>query len=353
MSRPGAIPEVPGLPRESFTAWAAEQLPGLGTDWRADVVSGGLSNLTYRVTGPDRTVVVRRPPLGKLLESAHDMGREHRVLSALWGTAVPVPQVLAASADPEVLGAPFYVMAWVDGAVYREPSQTATLTVAQRRQLTAALVDVLAAIHAVDVDHVGLQDFGRPSGYLERQVRRWARQWDASRTRDLPAMTDLVRALDEQRPADTEVTLVHGDFRLDNTIVATDAPGQSDGPGPSVAAVVDWELSTLGDPLADLATWLTYYSGPGEDGSAVPVAAGLTAHDGFATTDELVQQYAEATGRDVSALEFYRAFSDFRLAVILEGVHARYLAGRSVGEGYDRVGPSVPLLVQRALARLH
>lgn len=346
MSRPGAIPEIPGLPRESFTAWAAEQLPGLGPDWQAEVISGGLSNLTYRVTGADRTVVVRRPPLGTLLESAHDMGREHRVLTALWETAVPVPQVLAASADPEVLGAPFYVMALVEGVVYREPAQTAELTVAQRRQLTDALVDVLAAIHAVDLEDAGLQDFGRPGGYLERQVRRWAKQWEASRTRELPAMTELVQALEAQRPTQAQVTLVHGDFRLDNTIVAVDAAT------PAIAAVVDWELSTLGDPLADLATWLTYYSGPGEDGSAVPVAAGLTAHEGFPTTDEIAQRYAATTGRDVSALGYYRAFTDFRLAVILEGVHARYLAGRSMGEGYDRVGPSVPRLVERALGRL-
>ncbi|KQZ89674.1 hypothetical protein ASD62_10525 [Phycicoccus sp. Root563] len=343
---PSGPEDVPGLPRASFTAWAADAVPQLGPDWTPAVISGGLSNITYRVTSPTASVIVRRPPLGKLLPSAHDMGREARVLSALWRTGVPVPEVLAATSDAEVVGAPFYVMALVEGTVYREPAQTAELTVTQRDQLSDSLVDVLAAIHAVDLDETGLRDFGKPDGYLERQVRRWSGQWDASRTRDLPAMDELVRQLDTRRPEGGEVTLVHGDYRLDNTLVT-----QQDG-RPTVAAVVDWELSTLGDPLADLATWLTYYSGPGEDGSAVPVAAGLTAHEGFPTTDDIAQRYAAVTGRDVSGLDYYRAFTDFRLAVILEGVHARYLAGKSMGEGYDRVGASVPLLVDRALSRL-
>ncbi|WP_270888866.1 phosphotransferase family protein [Pedococcus sp. 5OH_020] len=347
MSEPSALPEVPGLPRDSFTAWAAQHLPGLGPGWRAEVISGGLSNITYRVTGADATVVVRRPPLGRLLPSAHDVTREAHVLSALRHTPVPVPEVLASSSDPAVLGAPFYVMALVDGVVYREPSQTEELTASQRGQLTDALVQVLASIHAVDLDATGLRDFGRAEGYLQRQVRRWSQQWEASHTRDLPSMELLIRALEDQRPDGGEVTLVHGDYRLDNTLVT------QHGGVPMVAAVVDWELSTLGDPLADLATWLTYYSGPGEDGSAVPVAAGLTAHAGFPTTQDIAQRYADVTGRDVSALGYYRAFTDFRLAVILEGVHARYLGGHSLGEGYDRVGESVPRLVERALGRLH
>ena len=344
--QPGGQPELPGLPREPFTAWARRALPQLGDEWQADVISGGLSNITYRVRGREGCVIVRRPPLGRLLPSAHDMGREHRVLSALQPTDVPVPAVLAFTDDAEVIGAPFYVMAEVPGQVFREADETEALTVAQRQELSWALVDVLAAIHSVDLDATGLRDFGRAEGYLERQVRRWGQQWAASRTRDLPAMDELIAALDARRPEGGDVTLVHGDYRLDNTLVTR--PGGI----PTIAAVVDWELSTLGDPLADLATWLTYYAGPGEDGSAVPVAAGLTAHEGFPTTDELAQRYAAVTGRDLSGLDFYRAFSDFRLAVILEGVHSRYLAGRSVGAGYDRVGPSVPLLVNRALARL-
>ena len=341
--------EVPGLPRETFTRWARSVLPQLGDDWRAEVISGGLSNITYRVHGDQATVIVRRPPLGKLLPSAHDMAREHRVLAALQDTDVPVPRVLALCDDPEVAGAPFYVMAQVEGEVYREPEQTARLSPGQREALSDDLVDVLARIHAVDLDATGLRDFGRADGYLERQLRRWTAQWEASRTREVEGMPDLLAALARQQPAQTATTLVHGDYRLDNTLVTLGT--QPDGI-PRVAAVVDWELSTLGDPLTDLATWLTYWSGPGEDGSAVPVAQGLTAHEGFPTGDEIARRYAVRTGRDLAHLAFYRAFADWKLAVILEGVHARYLAGKSMGEGYDRVGPAVPLLVERALARL-
>ncbi|TQJ49100.1 phosphotransferase family protein [Phycicoccus sp. SLBN-51] len=337
--------ETPGLPQETFTRWASAKLPQLGDAWRAEVISGGLSNLTYRVRGEQGTVIVRRPPLGKLLPSAHDMAREHRVLSALQGTDVPVPRVLALCDDPEVAGAPFYVMAEVDGVVFREPEQTARLSAEQRRDLADDLVEVLARIQAVDLEATGLADFGRHGGYVERQLRRWTAQWEASRTREVAGMPELLTALARQQPHQAETTLVHGDYRLDNTIISTDET-------PRVAAVVDWELSTLGDPLADLATWLTYWSGPGEDGSAVPVAQGLTDLAGFPTGDEIAERYAARTGRDLSHLAFYRAFTDWRLAVILEGVHARYLAGKSLGEGYDRVGPAVPLLVDRALAHL-
>jgi aminoglycoside phosphotransferase (APT) family kinase protein len=347
VSRPTGIPEVRGLPREPFTAWAAEHLPGLGTGWRAELVSGGLSNLTYRVRGPERTVVVRRPPVGKLLPSAHDVGRERRVMAALRGTPVPVPEVLGGSEDPDVLGVPFFVMAEVKGVVYREPEQASSdLTEAERDALCTNLVDVLAAIHAVDLDATGMRDFGKPAGYLERQVRRWSAQWDASHTRELRAMDELVAQLDAQRPPEGEVTLVHGDYRHDNTLVS-----RREG-HPVVAAVVDWELSTLGDPLADLATWLTYWTGHDEAGQPLVVGAGVPTLPGFPTADEVARRYAAVTGRDVTGLGYYRAFTDFRLAVIAEGVHARYLAGIASGAGYDRAGDAVPLLVERALTRL-
>lgn len=338
--------EVRGLPRASFTAWARAALPQLGDDWRATVISGGLSNITYRVVGDGSTVIVRRPPVGPLLPSAHDMGREHRVLAALQGSSVPVPEVLAFCEDPEVTGAPFYVMAEVEGEVLREPDQAAYLTEAGRDSLVDSLVTTLAAIHAVDLDATGLRDFGRPAGYLERQVRRWSGQWEASRTRELASMDALIAALDARRPAEGEVTLVHGDFRHDNCLVRIE-----DG-SPRVAAVVDWELSTLGDPLADLATWLTYYTGRDDEGRPLIVGAGVPALPGFPAPEEVARRYAAETGRDVGALSYYRAFSDFRLAVIAEGVHARHLAGMADGPGYDRAGASVPFMVERALSHL-
>ena len=339
-------PELRGLPRQGFTAWAHEHLPQLGEAWQAEVISGGLSNITYRVAGEGTTVIVRRPPVGKLLPSAHDMAREHRVISALRDTAVPVPGVLGFCEDPAVVGAPFFVMVEVRGSVYRDPDDASALAPEQRSALCDALVEVLAAIHAVDLDATGLRDFGRPAGYLERQVRRWSGQWEASRTRDLAAMDDLVTELGRRRPDEGEVTLVHGDYRHDNTLVTLE------GGTPRVAAVVDWELSTLGDPLADLATWLTYYTGRDEDGRPLIVGAGVPALPGFPTAEQIAQRYAAVTGRDVFHLAYYRAFSDFRLAVIAEGVHARYVAGMADGEGYDRAGAAVPLLVERALSHL-
>nr|WP_277352168.1 phosphotransferase family protein [Knoellia sp. DB2414S] len=319
----------------------------MGDDWRAEVIGGGLSNITYRLTGGDRSVIVRRPPTGKLLPSAHDMMREAKVLTALQDTAVPVPEVLAVCADDTVAGAPFYVMAEVPGEVLREPEEAAYLTAGQRNSLVDALVETLAAIHAVDLDATGLRDFGKPAGYLERQVRRWSGQWEASRTRELPAMDELVRRLQEERPAEGEVTLVHGDFRHDNCLLAIEGSA-----APQVAAVVDWELSTLGDPLADLATWLTYYTGRDDEGQPLIVGAGVPALEGFPSPEEVASRYAAVTGRDVSGLAYYRAFSDFRLAVIAEGVHARYLAGQADGPGYGRAGASVPLMVDRALSHL-
>ena len=277
MTADGPRPEdVRGLPREPFTQWAAHGIPDLGPDWHATLVAGGLSNLTYRVTGRGRSVIVRRPPPGPLLPSAHDMVREHRVLSALQGTAVPVPAVLALCEDPGVLGAPFYVMADVEGVVHRDPEDVAGLPESARDALCDDLVAVLAAIHATDLDATGLRDFGRPDGYLARQLSRWTRQWEASRTRDLPTMDALLAALDAGRPGEGEVTLVHGDYRHDNTIVRVGDDGV-----PRVAAVVDWELSTLGDPLADLATWLTYWTGRDDTGRALIVGAGVPALPGF------------------------------------------------------------------------
>jgi aminoglycoside phosphotransferase (APT) family kinase protein len=268
-------------------------------------------------------------------------------MAALRGTPVPVPEVLGGSEDPDVLGAPFFVMAEVKGVVYREPEQASSdLTEAERDALCTNLVDVLAAIHAVDLDATGMRDFGKPAGYLERQVRRWSAQWDASHTRELRAMDELVAQLDAQRPPEGEVTLVHGDYRHDNTLVS-----RREG-HPVVAAVVDWELSTLGDPLADLATWLTYWTGHDEAGQPLVVGAGVPTLPGFPTADEVARRYAAVTGRDVTGLGYYRAFTDFRLAVIAEGVHARYLAGIASGAGYDRAGDAVPLLVERALTRL-
>jgi aminoglycoside phosphotransferase (APT) family kinase protein len=330
--------ELPGLPLREFAAWAARELPERGPVERAELISGGLSNLTFRIRfAGDGTLILRRPPRGPVLPSAHDMGREYRVLAGLQGSAVPVARTVAFHPGDDLLGAPFYLVEDVAGVVYRDAAQTAALSADQRARIGTAVVEALAAIHEVDLDAAGLRDFGRAGGYLQRQLRRWGGQWDASKTRELPEMETLRARLAERLPADTETTLVHGDYRLDNTIVQDER----------VAAVVDWELSTLGDPLADLALTLTYWSDAG-----VSVSAGVTAHPGFPTADEFARAYAARTGRDLAQLPVYLAFAEFKLAVILEGVHARYLAGGTFGEGYARAGESVPRLVGSALASL-
>lgn len=341
---------VPGIDVPRLAAWLARELPGSGRISAIDLIAGGRSNLTYGITlDGGRRVVLRRPPLGHVLPTAHDMGREYRVLSALGrGTAVPVPAMLAFCDDEDVIGARFYLMDFVEGRVLRTREDAADITPEQARGLSDALAEALAAIHTVDVEAVGLGDFGRPSGYMERQLKRWGKQWDSSQeavratgaTRDLPEYDRLVARLAERLPADAPARLVHGDFRLDNALARLE-------PRPEIAAVVDWEMSTLGDPLSDLGLTLVYWA-EAADAEQLPVGATITSAPGFLTRREFAGRYAELTGFDLADLDFYVAFACFKLAVILEGIHARYLQNATVGEGFDQIGGGVPLLLDRA-----
>jgi len=335
----------PGLDLDTLRPWLAERLsdrvdPGAGLG--AELIAGGRSNLTYLLSWGGTRMVVRRPPLGHVLPTAHDMGREHRVLAALADTEVPVPRPLALCDDESVIGAPFYVMEYVPGRVLRTADDAADITPERAGELCERLVRTLAAIHTVDVDAVGLAGFGRPEGYLERQLRRWQQQWDRSKTRELPEYDTLVARLSRHLPATGGTGLVHGDYRLDNALVRLD-------PEPQVAAVVDWEMSTLGDPLADLGLTLTYWADSGDnERAAIPVGATVTAAPGFWSGQEFAARYAELTGTDTADIAYYLAFGHFKLAVVLEGIHARYLQNATVGEGFETIGASVPLLVDRA-----
>jgi len=347
--------DLPGLPAAPVERWLRSVLPELIQEgpWSAEVISGGLSNITYRLRLPGGTVILRRPPLGHVLPRAHDMGREHRVLTALFGTPVPVPETLALCTDPNVLGVTFYVMREVPGIVMRRPEDTDALAPQARAALADALVRSLADLHAVDPDAVGLGDYGRRGDYGVRQIRTWAGQWERSKTRDLPDMEVLIKRLAESVPEDSGVAIVHGDFRLDNTIVGLAGQAPRIAVAPRIAAVLDWELSTLGDPLADLAVTLTYWHDRDDpERDKIPVSLGLTNKPGFPASREIASAYADRTGHDLGNLPFYMGLALMKLAVICEGVHARYLGGRTVGEGYDRVGPAVPLLVARGLRTL-
>lgn len=335
----------PGLDLDALRPWLAGRLSARvdpGAAPAAELIAGGRSNLTYLLTWGETRLVVRRPPLGHVLPTAHDMGREHRVLAALADTDVPVPRPLALCDDESVIGAPFYVMEYVPGRVLRTVSDAADVGPEQAGELCEQLVRTLAAIHTVDVDAVGLAGFGRPDGYLERQLRRWQQQWDRSKTRELAAYDTLVARLARHLPATGGTGLVHGDYRLDNALVRLE-------PEPQVAAVVDWEMSTLGDPLADLGLTLTYWADAGDDERGeIPVGATVTAAPGFWSGREFAARYAELTGTDLGDIAYYLAFGHFKLAVVLEGIHARYLQNATVGEGFEKIGASVPMLVERA-----
>ncbi|MFD3487126.1 phosphotransferase family protein [Streptomyces sp. NPDC058665] len=331
----------PGLDPERLRGHLDRERPGLvGGPLSARLIEGGRSNLTYLIGDGTHEWVVRRPPLGHVLATAHDMTREFRVISALHPTAVPVPGPLLLCEDPDVLGAPFYVMEYVAGTPYRTAEQLAPLGPGRTRTALLGLVDTLVELHAVDPAAVGLADFGRPEGFLDRQLRRWAKQLDASRNRDLPGIDELHAALGRSLPGSPAPTVVHGDYRLDNVLLGDDD---------RIKAVLDWEMSTLGDPLTDLGL-LVMYSAPLEiTGSPISTTAGAAGHPDPA---ELVERYAARSGRDTSAIAWYTAFAWFKLAVILEGIHYRYTLGRTVGGGFERIGDLVPVFIEHGLTTL-
>ena len=290
-----------------------------------ELIAGGRSNLTYRVTDANgMRMVLRRPPLGHVLATAHDMAREHRIISAVGSTGVPVPRCLGLCTDEEVNGAPFYVMAFVDGVVLDSPEKGELLPQHLRTAASEHLVDVLADLHAVDVDAVGLGDLAKREGYVERQVKRWSTQWENSKTRELPAIEEVSRLLSRDIPVQQGVSIAHGDYRFGNVLTDVNQG--------RVAAVLDWELCTLGDPLADLGYIGIYWTDPGQPINRANDPSGLA---GFPAYDDLVERYARRTGRDVSNIGYYKAFSSFRLAVISEGVYARYLKGAMGNQDFD------------------
>ncbi|GGY48309.1 phosphotransferase family protein [Streptomyces omiyaensis] len=331
----------PGLDPERLRRHLDRERPGLvAGPLEARLIEGGRSNLTYTVTDGTGRWVVRRPPLGHVLATAHDMKREHRVISALGGTAVPVPGTVLLCEDEEVLGAPFYVMEFVEGTPYRSASQLAPLGPERTRAAVLGLVDTLVDLHAVQPEAVGLGDFGRPEGFLDRQLRRWGKQLAASRGRELAGIEELHAALGRALPDSPAPTVVHGDYRLDNALV-----GEDD----RIRAVLDWEMSTLGDPLTDLGLLVMYSTPLDLPGSPISTTASAAGHPSAA---ELVERYAARSGRDVSALSWYTAFAWFKLAVILEGIHYRYTLGQTVGAGFDRIGGLVPVFIEHGLTTL-
>ncbi|GAA4525354.1 phosphotransferase family protein [Amycolatopsis samaneae] len=326
--------DLPGLDLAALRAYLDEHRPGLVTGaLSAEIVPGGRSNLTYRVSDGRSRWVVRRPPLGHVLPTAHDMAREFRVLSGLRGTAVPVPGTVVLCEDPAVLGARFYVMEHVEGTPYRTEAELTALGPDRTRAIADALVDTLVDLHAVEPESAGLGDFGRPEGFLERQLRRWKKQLDGSRSRDLEGFDLLHDRLAASLPISGKPSIVHGDYRLDNVLVDDED---------RVTAVLDWEMSTLGDPLTDLALLVAYAE---RDQATARFVSTASAAPGYPSSDEVVSRYAQRSGRDVSRLGWYVGFAFFKLAVILEGIYFRFSQGKTVGAGFEDVSDAVVPLI--------
>jgi aminoglycoside phosphotransferase (APT) family kinase protein len=333
----------PGLDAGALGAWLGPRLElEAQSPLHAELIAGGRSNLTYLLRSGERTWVLRRPPLGRRLPTAHSMSRERRVLDALSASDVPVPRIVAACEDDDVIGAPFYVMDYVDGRVIRAPADD-DLAPVQRHACGIELVQTLASLHQLDYERVGLGSFGRPAGYLERQVDRFKQQLDASRTRELPALDRLGDSLAASLPDSGRAAILHGDYRIDNVLLDRDDPTR-------IAAVLDWEMATLGDPLCDLGMLLMYWGQEGERFATVVHA--ITAGPGFPTRSEIIERYAEDTGFQLEHLRVYTAFAYFKLAVIVEGIHARHLDGLTVGEGYDEMAAIPPVLAEQGIEAL-
>jgi aminoglycoside phosphotransferase (APT) family kinase protein len=334
--------QIEGVDVEKVTAWFQQRVPSVVPPLAFSLITGGHSNLTFAVSDQaDGRWVLRRPPLGHVLATAHDMSREHRILAALAATDVPVPPVVGLCTDEDVNGAPFYVMEFVDGTVVRDVATAESLTSEQRQAAGESIVEILARIHAVDVDAVGLGDLGRRDGYIERQLKRWYGQFNKSRNREVPLVDEVHDRLLAAVPDQGMGTIVHGDYRLDNCMLADDG---------TIAAVLDWEICTLGDPLADVGLLQVYWADPTE-----PTHSGLpspTSVAGFPRKAELLDRYAAASGRDLSQIGYYVAFGYWKLACIIEGVYARYVAGAMGDRGdtsaFDFFGEQVVALAQAA-----
>ena len=336
--------DVEGIAAEPVTRWFQDHVDGVEPPLTFALVAGGRSNLTYRVEDTNgRAWVLRRPPLGHLLPTAHDMAREYRIIAALGPTPVPVPPAIGLCEDEVVNDRPFYVMGFVDGHIIRTADDARKLGAAERGAAGMSLADVLADLHSVDLEAVGLDDLGKKQAYVERQLKRWHGQWEKSKTRDLPLVDNVYKRLSDSVPEQGPAGIVHGDYRLDNCVVGDDG---------RVQAVLDWELCTLGDPLADIGLLNVYWSDP-DDPFAALLAAPTTV-EGFPTRAEVSARYAERSGRDLSELPFYVAFGYWKLACILEGVYARYVGGNmgTAQTGFEGFADQVVRLAEMAEAAL-
>jgi len=319
------------------------KLPGSERPLTIQQFGGGAANLTYLIDYGSHEYVLRRPPLGNVAKSAHDMNREYRVLSVLYKEFPYAPRAYLYSDDETIVGAPFFLMERRHGVVVRRalPAIFADMPTAPR-QMSEALVDALVDFHAVDYEALGLGDLGRPTGFVDRQIEGWYRRWQAAKTEELVDMENIYTWLKANRPATAYQTLLHNDYKLDNVMLAADNPGR-------LTAIFDWDMCTLGDPLCDLGTLLTYWTQPTDPPYMQRVAMMPTGEVGFMTREELVARYAQESGRDVSQINFYHALGLYRLVVIMAQIHIRYVLGQTQDERFSVFGEMIPLFARAAV----
>ncbi len=348
LDSPGAVRPGEELPTDRLAAWLAERDPALAGPWAVEQFPGGHSNLTYLLSAGERELVLRRPPVGSAVKTAHDMGREYRILSRLPAVYPKAPRALFSCDDPAVIGAPFYLMERVSGIVLRQPRLPPGLALppAAMRRLSEAVVDGLAELHAVDPAAAGLSDLGRPEGYVARQVAGWRERWVKSRTDEVPAMDAVAAWLGDHLPPESAApaALIHNDFKYDNLVLAADLS--------AIRAVLDWEMATLGDPRMDLGTSLGYWMDPDDDPALRSLPAGPTTAPGNLTRREVAQRYAEATGRDLGDLVFFYAFGLFKIAVIAQQIYARYQRGLTADPRFAALLGAVRVLGKTAARAL-
>lgn len=322
--------------------YLAGKLPGSDQTLAVRQFGGGAANLTYLLDYGAQQYVLRRPPLGPVAASAHDMGREYRVLSVLHQAYPYAPRALLFCDDLSVIGAPFFVMERRQGVVVRRTMSEAYAAMPDAAQrMSEALVDALAAFHAVDYDALGLGGLGKPTGFIDRQIEGWYRRWHAAKTADLPDMDAVYAWLKANQPANTRVSLVHNDYKLDNVMLAAGDPGR-------VVAVFDWDMCTLGDPLADLGALLTYWTEPSDPRYLQATAMMPLGEPGFLSRAELVARYAGKSGRAVEAIDFYHALGLFRLTVIVAQIYIRYARGQTQDSRFAAMEFMIPALARRA-----
>jgi aminoglycoside phosphotransferase (APT) family kinase protein len=333
--------QVPGINLDTLLPWFREHVAPVES-LSATIIGHGRSNLTYRLSEDDQHWVLRRPPLSHVLPTAHDMRREFRVISAMRGTDVPAPETYAYCDDPDVNDRPFYVMEHVEGIVPVDPRAVAErFDESKRKHMGEHLVDVMASLHTLDPGSVGLGDFGKPQGFIGRQVRRFTEQIETSVTRPVPELKELSKRLSASVPQESRAAIIHGDYRLDNCMMNDDG---------DVVAVLDWEMATLGDPLADVGMLKMYWGDGANAGSPNVAGTPVIALSGFPTWEQTVDRYAEKSGIDIGQLDYYVVLAHFKLAVILEGINERFKEGGTVGEGFEGIGARATALARGGLA---